>query len=154
MDKINKTIIIPKEEAVFYMDGNGKWKNKYGDIEKKTIVDYFNSCINYDNDGFFLSQINNGIYEKVYFPYEETALFVNHINFEKGLELILNTGEKIDFIPDKIFILNDNLYMHYKNVKVKFNERTLTNLSKYFEENNGITFFVYKNKKYPLINIT
>jgi len=33
-----KTLIINKNDAVFYLDSNGKWHNKHGEFEKKAFL--------------------------------------------------------------------------------------------------------------------
>ena len=77
-----KQIIIPKENAVFRMDGNGVWHNEHGKIEHPKIIKYFHQSIGKDDRGYFVFQTTDEFEEKVYFPYEETAMFVFDILFK------------------------------------------------------------------------
>ena len=86
-----KEIVIPKEDAVFWMDKNGHWHNEHGKFQHKKIIDYFNGCIKKDKDGFYLTQERDTYREKVYFPYEETAYFVFEVIKDKDITLVLNT---------------------------------------------------------------
>jgi len=43
------------------------------------------------------------------------------------MELILNTGKKILFTPENLFIKNDMLYMKLEDDIIKFNESCLIN---------------------------
>ena len=53
---VKKTIVIPKENAVFRMDGNGIWHNEHGRFEHPKIINHFNRSIQKDEQGYFLSQ--------------------------------------------------------------------------------------------------
>jgi hypothetical protein len=68
-------IIIPKERAIFWLDKNGRWHNAHGEFEHKKIIDYFHSSIKRDENGYYLFQKRGDVQEKVYFHYEDTALF-------------------------------------------------------------------------------
>ncbi len=58
------------------MDANGIWHNEHGRFEHPKIINHFNRSIQKDDLGYFLSQmIDEAKEEKVYFPYEETAVF-------------------------------------------------------------------------------
>ena len=97
MTENSKEIVIPKDKAVFWMDRRGRWHNEHGPFENKKIIDYFHTCIRKDADGFYLTQVRDGMREKVYFPFEETALFVFNIRRDDAnVTLILNTGEEIN----------------------------------------------------------
>ena len=37
-----KEVVIFKEEAVFWMDNQGRWHNQYGPFQHKRVIDYFN----------------------------------------------------------------------------------------------------------------
>jgi len=54
-----KDIVIPKENAVFWMDGNGDWRNEHGRFRKKKIIDYFNAAIHKDENGYYVCQEMN-----------------------------------------------------------------------------------------------
>ena len=144
-------IIIPKENAVFWMDGNGRWHNRHGEFEHKKVVAYFNRSIGYDADGYFVSQVREGALEKVYFKYQETALFVVDILGDNDdLQLLLNTGKRIPLNPEKIFIKNDVLFMHVENQLVKFTDRSMMKISGLMEEIDGRFFINLHERKYRI----
>src|SRR3989339_1813713 len=107
MDKISRNkrriVVIPREEAVFWMDENGDWQNEHGRFENRRIIEYFHASIKHDFCGFYVEQENGDILERVYFPYEDTALFV--FMAADGI-LTLNTGEKISLDPTNLFMEN------------------------------------------------
>lgn len=140
-------IVISKEDAVFWMDGNGRWHNQHGEFEHKKVVAYFNRSIGYDADGYFVSQVRGDIQEKVYFPYQETALFVVDIVQNGDLELLLNTQKQVPLNPEKLFIRNDNLFMHFENQLIKFTDRSMIKLSDRFDDANGkFTIHLHGNR--------
>lgn len=132
-------IVISKEEAVFWMDRFGRWHNDGGRFEHKKIIDYFNTSIRKDKDGYFVEQIRDNIREKVYFRYEDTPLFAVDVLISDPFELILNTGEKLLLRPDSLFVHKDNLYVRRDGEKIKFTDRVLLKLSEHL---------VYDKKKY------
>jgi hypothetical protein len=138
-------IIISKEDAVFWMDGNGRWHNQHGEFEHKKVVAYFNRSIGYDADGYFVSQVRENRVEKVYFPYQETALFAVDIIQNNDLHVLLNTQKRVPLNPEKLFIRNDNLFMHLKNQIIKFTDRCMIKLSDWFDDANG-QFTIHLNK--------
>jgi len=111
MPKKIKEIIIGKEEAVFWLDKNGCWNNENGKFRHHKIIRYFHSCIQRDQEGYFLYQKNENYVEKVYFPYEDQALFVFDVIEQDDVTLVLNTRKRIKLKPRKLFINNDCLYM-------------------------------------------
>jgi len=143
-------IVISKEDAVFWMDGNGRWHNQYGEFEHKKVVAYFNRSIGYDADGYFVSQVRGDMLEKVYFPYQETALFAVDIIQNNDLQLLLNTQKQVPLNPEKLFIRNDNLFMHFENQIIKFTDRSMIKLSDRFDDANG-QFTIRLNEKYYAI---
>ncbi len=145
-----KERVIPKEDAVFRLDKNGRWYNQYGAFEHKKIITFFHSAIQRDSQGYFLEQEHGEYKEKVYFPYEDTALFVFDVILENDITLVLNTGEHIKLSPDQLFMKGDNLYMHYCGERVKFVERGLMKISKSIEEEKDLYFIRVKNKKYRI----
>ena len=84
MDENIKEIVISKEDAVFWLDKNGCWHNDAGKFRHKKIIDFFNRSIRKDADGFHLCQLRDNCVEKVYFPYEDTALFVFDVIEDAG----------------------------------------------------------------------
>ncbi|MFO7557514.1 MAG: MFS transporter permease [Desulfobacterales bacterium] len=143
-------IVVPKEKAVFWMDANGRWCNEFGKFEKKKIIDYFNRSINRDEDGYFVCQEKEGVIEKVYFRYADTALFVFDIRFGDSIELVLNTGKNIEVDPERLWIENDNLYTVDGNDRIKFSDRALMKISKILEEREEGLLIRINNKVYPV----
>ena len=90
MSQKKKEIIIPKEDAVFWMDENGRWHNEHGSFQHPKVVGYFHTSIRKDKDGYFLSQEHDDFSEKVYFRYAETPLFVFDVIRGEDILLVLN----------------------------------------------------------------
>ena len=129
-DKEPKTRVIPKEKAVFWLDRNGRWRNRHGPFEHKKIIDYFHRSIERDRDGYYLFQSDGERAEKVYFAYEDTALFVFEMAEEGGtIILTLNTGRKIELAPERLFIRGDSLYLHIGDEVARFSDRPLMRIS-------------------------
>ncbi len=143
MNKEMKLNVVPKEEAVFWMDERGRWHNVHGKIEHPKIIDYFHASIQKDEDGYYLYQEFNGIQEKVYFPYQETALFVFDVLIEEEITLALNTKRKIKLVPEDLFIKEDQLFMKHDGDKVKFSENALLKLADCFHQKEDGYFFSY-----------
>jgi hypothetical protein len=147
--KINK-VVIPKAEAVFWLDKNGCWHNENGRFEHKKIIQYFHSCIKRDRHGYYLHQTNANYVEKVYFPYEDQALFVFDVIRENDVTLVLNTGRQIKLKPQKLFIKNDCLYMHLDREIIKFAEGGLFKIAQLIEEENDRFYIRVKNRRYKI----
>ncbi len=140
-----KVIIIPKEEAVFWMDKNGTWHNEHGKFEHPRIIKYFNSAIKKDKDGYYVHQATGECEEKVYFPYEDTAIFVvDIIKEDPDIRLILNTTDRITLDEGKLFMASDNLYLQTSGHRMKFSSHALVRISKFIEEKDG-QFFIKGN---------
>lgn len=148
--KTNKTIVIPKEKAVFRMDANGAWQNEHGKFEHPGIIRYFNSSIRKDENGYFVYQSNLGIEEKVYFDYEDTAIFAVDLRDGQPLSLILNTGDSVDLDPNCLFVKQDNLYVQTPDHLIKFSSRAMMKISKFLEERDGKLFLTIRNHIYPI----
>jgi len=131
-----KIVIIPPERAAFRLDAHGRWHNQGGPFRKKKIIDYFNRAISRDDRGYYVGQQNGEVEERVYFPYEDTALFVVHLTVDPPC-LDLNTGRKIDLIPEDLFVRGDNLYVRLGDETAKFAERALLQLSRHLDEDAG-----------------
>jgi len=127
-------VVIPKEKAVFWMDGRGRWKNRHGRFEHKRIIDHFNRSIRRDEDGYFVTQVRGEVREKVYFPYEDTPLFIVRVSAKAPLRLDLNTGETIPLDPAALFVDSDQLYHKMGDARIKFSDRALLAISPYLEE--------------------
>ena len=130
-------VIIPKENAVFWMDERGRWHNRHGRFEHKRIIDYFNRSIAYDESGYYITQIRDQIREKVYFPYADTPLFVFRVIEGDPMQLELNTGQTLPIDPTQLFIKADQLYQRQGKQTIKFSERTLMDMAPYLEETAG-----------------
>jgi len=124
-----KEIIVPKENAVFWMDARGRWCNQHGPFKHKRIIDYFNGAVYKDAKGYHVAQRSNGVLEKVYFCYDETPLFVVALLFDAPIKMILNTRAEIELIPAQLFLRNDNLYYRFGDEFAKFNEHALLKIS-------------------------
>ncbi|MCU0564887.1 MAG: MFS transporter permease, partial [Desulfobacterales bacterium] len=69
-------VVIPAENAVFRLDARGRWCNRHGVFRNRRISEHFHAAIRRDAGGYHLHQELPDRVEKVYFPYEDTALFV------------------------------------------------------------------------------
>ena len=145
-----KQIVISKEDAVFWLDGKGRWHNTDGLFRHKKIIDYFHKSIQKDNDGYFLCQERDNLREKVYFRYEDTALFVFDVIFGQEIELVLNTGKMIRLDHEDLYVSNDCLYLQYGDECVKFDERSLVKLSNCIEEENDGYVLCTNDKRWPI----
>jgi hypothetical protein len=135
MGGTKKQNIIPKEQAVFWMDKDGTWHNEHGKLEHPRIIKYFNQSIGKDDQGYFLSQTINDVEEKVYFPYEETAVFVvDFVRKDAGIELTLNTLETVALDPEALYTKADALFMETEAHLIKFNQNTLARMSSFLKE--------------------
>jgi hypothetical protein len=153
MSKQKKKIVISKGQAVFWLDGNGRWHNKFGEFQHKKIIDFFHSSIRRDKDGYFLTQTVENIEEKVYFHCENGALFVFDVINESNLILVLNTGKKIQLRPKKLWIKHDSLYMQEGDEQIKFTEQSLMKISNFIENVDRQYFIRIKNRKYRICQL-
>jgi len=137
-ERVATEVVIAKEQAVFRLDGNGCWHNDGGRFRNKKIIDFFNRSIRRDADGYHLFQVRGDIREKVYFPYEDTALFVFEVLAENdSLTLGLNTGARIRIDPNALFVRRDQLYLEHGGERIKFTDRSLMALSKWLGFQDG-----------------
>ncbi|HSL61449.1 MAG TPA: MFS transporter permease [Desulfotignum sp.] len=133
-------IVVPREDAVFRLDKNGIWHNAHGKFEHPKIIAYFHKSIRKDDQGYHVFQIRDGCEEKVYFPYEDTALFVFDL---KGTDtLVLNTTETLPLAPSQLFTWNDNLYLQTPEHRIKFAQRALLKLSRRIVEKDEQLFLI------------
>jgi hypothetical protein len=149
-----KEIVIPREDAVFWMDEKGRWHNEYGPFQNPRIIGYFHTSIQKDRDGYYLSREYDNIREKVYFRYAETPLFVFDVIRGDEILLVLNTKKKIPLIPEDLFMKNDSLFMRLHGDCIKFTERALIKLSDCVGEENGRVVFRLNNRIYSLCRET
>ena len=150
MAKKIKENVVSKQDAVFWLDKNGCWHNAHGKFEHNKIINYFHSCIKRDQDGYYLSQINGNCREKVYFPYEDQALFVFDVIRQDHVTLILNTKKQIALDPERLFVRDDNLYMRMGDETIKFVEHGLLKISPLLEEHEGQLYIRLKDSKYKI----
>ena len=144
-------IIIPKDRALFWLDKNGRWHNAHGEFEHKKIIDYFHSSIKRDENGYYLFQTRGDVQEKVYFHYEDTALFAVDLIKDKDTTLVLNTRKQIKLMPRNLFIRGDDLYMRMGAETIKFTERGLMKISDLLEYDNDQYIIKVKNRRYRIL---
>ncbi len=146
-----EVVVIPKEKAVFWLDGDGRWQNEDGPFRHKRIIRHFHASISRDADGYFVSQIRDDILEKVYFHYEDTALFVVRVITEnRRLMLELNNGRRIHMDPEKLFVDNDRLYLRNGDDTIKFNQRALFAVSEWIETENDRLYIRVNGHRYVI----
>jgi hypothetical protein len=143
-------IVIPKEMAVFWLDANGCWRNANGRFRHKKISDHFHAAIRKDAGGFFLYQERENCTEKVYFTFDDTALFVFDVAFKEHVLLTLNTGEKIFLEPQNLYVQNDSLYINKDEDRVKFTERSLWMISSFIDVDNDAYFIRLNGIKHSI----
>ena len=150
MTKKIKEIVISKDDAVFWLDRNGCWKNEHGKFEHKKIIDFFHLSIKKDKNGYYLSQTDGNYREKVYFHFEDTALFVFDVVKDKDIKLVLNTKKQIKLKPKKLSIKNDSLYMTIGQELVKFTPESLIKISDLIEHENDRYFIKVDKRRYKI----
>ncbi len=132
-----RSITVPKEKAVFWMDKNGVWHNEHGKFEHPKIIRHFNRSIRKDDLGYYLSQETDEFEEKVYFSHGDAVLFVVNFSLEEELRLTLNTAKVMTLDPTQLFTKNDGLYLQTPEHCIKFSQHALVKLSRYMEETDG-----------------
>jgi hypothetical protein len=145
-----KQVVIPKEKAVFWLDKNGFWHNEGGKFEHRRIINYFHRCIRKDQHGYHLAQEHGDFKEKVYFPYEDTALFVFDVIKHDEITLVLNTKKQIKLKPRKLFIKGDSLYMDAGDDRIKFSEQALIQVAAFMEEHHDKLFMRVRGRRYRI----
>jgi len=151
LKKKHTEIVIPKDKAVFWLDKNGRWHNAHGEFRHKKIIAYFNASIKRDQNGYFLFQERENMREKVYFHYEDTALFAVDLAEDGDITLILNTSKQVKLKPKNLFTQNDNLYMRMGNETIKFAERGLMKISNLLEFKDEQYFIMVNNRRYQIV---
>jgi hypothetical protein len=151
IETMRPVVTIPREKAVFWMDARGRWHNRHGPFRHQKIIKHFNTSIRRDKDGYFVSQDTNGVHEKVYFNYEDTALFVIDITeTDSAIQLVLNTTVRIDLDPGALMVVNDQLYVQNGADRIKFSERALLKISRYMEYRDEMYYIRIRDKTIPL----
>ncbi len=125
-----RQIVIQKNQATFRMDGDGRWCNRDGPFRHRRIIDHFNAAIEKDEAGYFVIQNTGASVEKVYFHYEETALFVVEILWGVHNRMRLNTGRVVGLLPKHLFVHGDHLYYRLNGEFAKFNQNALVAMSR------------------------
>lgn len=134
MNKETKIVVIPRDQAVFRMDAEGRWHNDHGPFENPKISAYFHRSIHHDADGFFLQQTRDDVIEKVYFPVADTAFFVFRVDVGEAVSLTLNTGRTLVLNPEHLFIENDRLYLADGDARIKFTAAAAMKLAPFLED--------------------
>lgn len=135
-------MVIPKEKAVFWLDRHGCWRNRHGRFERPRIIAQFHAAIERDREGYYLSQVNGKVREKVYFRHEDTALFVFDLRItDDEIVLILNTGRQLALKPETLFIRDDALYTRAAGERIRFAERGLLKISRFLEDDGCTCYF-------------
>jgi len=150
MNQKRTEIVIPKDQAVFWLDKNGRWHNEHGEFQHKKIIAYFHASIHKDENGYFLFQQSENFKEKVYFHYEDTALFAIDLISKDDITLVLNTQKRIKLKPKKLWLRDDSLYMQCGGENIKFVERGLMKISDLLEFTNDQYFIKVKNRRYRI----
>lgn len=146
-----EVVVIPKSEAIFWLDKKGDWRNESGRFQNSRINSHFHSSIHWDDEDYFLSQEHSQYLEKVYFPYEDTALFVTNVNLDLDHPILtLNTGEHLSLVPENLFIWNDQLYLHKDKHRIKFKENALLQISRLMSFQNDHVSIEIKGKHYNI----
>jgi hypothetical protein len=126
-------VVIPREKAVFRLDARGRWCNRHGVFRNRRICDHFHAAIRRDAAGYHLRQELPDRVEKVYFPYEDTALFVVRVALGDPVELTLNTRRRVALDPALLFVRGESLYLTLEGERVKFTERAMLSLAEAME---------------------
>ena len=145
-----KEIVISKEDAVFWLDQNGRWHNVNGPFKHKKIIDYFHASIHKDDNGYYLCQERDNLREKVYFRYEDAAIFVFDVIFGEEIRLVLNTGKKIRLDPQNLYVSKECLYLQSGEERIKFDERSLMKISRNIDEEANRYILRIGDKRYPI----
>jgi len=142
--------IIPREKAVFRLDRNGRWQHEGGPFRHRRIIQHFHRSIRRDPGGYFLLQDHGEFLEKVYFPVEDTALFVFDRLPGEGVRLRLNTGHTIRLKPRCLLLKGEDLYMEDRGERIKFVERGLLAVADLIEEVDGAFYIHLKGRRHRI----
>jgi hypothetical protein len=151
-----REVVISRDDAVFWLDSRGYWRNSGGRFRKKKIIDLFHASIARDADGYFLlRQKEEGgeqVVEKVYFPCEDTALFVfaTSCDDDDGITCTLNTGRSLPLRPQNLYTRDDALYLREEGETIKFSERALLQIADRLTETRGILYIRVNGRDHPL----
>jgi len=144
-------IVIPKEAAVFFLDKHGFWRHKeQGKFEHKKIINYFHSRIRKDENGYHLAQRLGNRIEKVYFYFEDTALFVFDVIKGEKIFLMLNTQKMVPLRPRNLFVNDDSLYMRSGEHRIKFTDHSLIRISDLLDFEGDEYFITVKGRRHKI----
>ncbi len=146
-------VVISAQDAVFWMDADGRWCNRHGPFQNSRIIDYFHRSIQRDDGGYFVSQIRDGVREKVYFRYAETPIFAVDVNLSHPPCLLLNTKRKVALDPTALFIRGDRLFMREEDEIVRFSERAMVKLSALMEDTPDGLCLCVEGDRHPIREI-
>lgn len=146
-------MVIPREEALFRLDRYGDWHGPQGKFENRRIIRHFHRSIRRDEQGYHVAQNHPTFREKVYFPYEDTALFVFGVVKGEHTLLLLNTGKRVRLRPRNLFLQDDSLYMRRGEECIKFTDHSLVSLSSLLEDEEGELFIRVKRRRYRIREI-
>ena len=150
-----KEISISRENAVFWLDGNGRWHNEHGPFENRKIISFFHAHIRRDAGGYHVAQQRDNLLEKVYSRYEDTALFVFDVDITASATLTLNTGKTMRLMPRKLQVSGDGLYMCKGEERIKFVDRALLKISRMIEvDEQGRYFIRHRGRRYRIPETT
>jgi hypothetical protein len=89
--------IVSKEESEIRLKEDGKWIHQGEAFSNPKIIDFFHRAIRKDEKGeYYLHNVYDGKQENVYFEVEDTAYFVEKLEFDEGakaFKVTLNTGD-------------------------------------------------------------
>ena len=145
-----QTRIIQKEDAVFWLDSEGRWNNEHGPFEHPKLIRFFHASIQKDDNGYFVYQKTDEYEEKVYFKHDDTALFVFDIRVDETVNMLLNTGDKMVLDPTELIQKNDALYVKTPEHRIKFSQKALVKLSKYLTEKGTALFLSINNQEWEI----
>jgi hypothetical protein len=145
-------MVIPREEALFRLDRYGNWHGPQGKFENRRIIRHFHRSIRRDEQGYHVAQDHRTFREKVYFPYEDTALFVLGVVKGEDTHLLLNTGKRVRLRPRNLFLREDSLYMRMGEECIKFTDHGLVGLSRLLEDEEGELFVRVRKRRYRIGN--
>jgi len=89
--------IVSKEESKIRLKQDGRWIHQGEPFSNRKIIEFFHRAIRKDEQGrFYLHNVYEGKEEHVYFEVEDTAYFVETLEFDKpagAFRVMLNTGD-------------------------------------------------------------
>ena len=151
--KSTKITSIPKEKAVFWLDRDGFWHNRHGKFRHPRVIAYFHKSIRRDDQGYHLFQQREEVLEKVYFHYEDTALFVFDVLPGRVFTLTLNTRKEVSLAPTDLYIRQDSLYVRLGAETAKFNDRSLLKLSPFLQHKHNRTYLELDDGPHEIVTI-